>query len=78
MPVGPAQREVDISAVPVLRDRLLRVLDNHGEGLVIDLTDTTYIDSAVVNMLFEVAEQLGLHQSGWWSWFPRTGSWTAS
>ena len=62
VPVGRLSGEVDISAVPVLRDRLLRVLDNHGEGLVIDLTDTTYIDSAVVNMLFEVAERLGLHQ----------------
>ena len=48
--------------VPVLRDRLFRVLDNHGEGLVIDLSDTTYIDSAVVNMLFELADRLGTHQ----------------
>jgi anti-anti-sigma factor len=62
VPVGRLSGEVDISAVPVVRDRLLRVLDNHGEGLVIDLTDTTYIDSAVVNMLFELAERLGLHQ----------------
>ena len=54
--------EVDISPVPVVRDRLFRALDNQGDGLVIDLSDTTYIDSAVVNLLFELADRLGPHQ----------------
>jgi anti-anti-sigma factor len=62
VPVGRLSGEVDISHVPVVRDRLFSALDNHGNGLVIDLSDTSYIDSAVVNLLFELADRLGTHQ----------------
>jgi anti-anti-sigma factor len=54
--------EVDISHVPVVRDRLYRALDNQDDGLLVDLSDATYIDSAVVNLLFELADRLGTHQ----------------
>jgi len=62
VPVGRLSGEVDISHVPVVRDRLFSALDNHGNGLVIDLSDTSYVDSAVVNLLFELADRLGTHQ----------------
>ena len=42
VPVGRLSGEVDISHVPVVRDRLFSALDNHGNGLVIDLSDTSY------------------------------------
>jgi anti-anti-sigma factor len=54
--------EVDISHVPVVRDRLYRALDNQDDGLLVDLSDASYIDSAVVNLLFELADRLGTHQ----------------
>ena len=54
--------EVDISHVPVMRDRVFRALDNQRDGLLIDLSEATYIDSAVVNLLFELADRLGTHQ----------------
>jgi anti-anti-sigma factor len=54
--------EVDISHVPVVRDRLYRALDNQDDGLLIDLSEAKYIDSAVVNLLFELADRLGTHQ----------------
>lgn len=60
--VGRLSGEVDISDVPVIRDRLYRALDNQGGGLLIDLSEATYIDSAVVNLLFELADRLGTHQ----------------
>ena len=60
--VGRLGGEVDISHVPVIRDRLYRALDNQDDGLLVDLSDATYIDSAVVNLLFELADRLGTHQ----------------
>jgi len=60
--VGRLSGEVDISHAPMLRDRLHRAVDNRQDGLVVDLTETTYLDSAVVNLLFELAESLATHQ----------------
>jgi anti-anti-sigma factor len=60
--VGRLGGEIDISQVPVIRDRLYRALDNRDDGLLIDLSEATYIDSAVVNLLFELADRLGTHQ----------------
>ena len=60
--VGRLGGEIDISHVPVMRERLYRALDNQGDGLLLDLSEATYIDSAVVNLLFELADRLGTHQ----------------
>jgi anti-anti-sigma factor len=60
--VGRLSGEVDAGHAPSMRDRLYRALGNHDEGLVIDLSEATYIDSAIVNLLFELAERLGMHQ----------------
>lgn len=62
VPVGRLSGEIDVTQVPVIRDRLYRALDNRGDGLLIDLSDATYIDSAVVNLLFELADRLRTHQ----------------
>jgi anti-anti-sigma factor len=54
--------DVDISRAAAIRAELLRVLSNLDFGLVVDLRDVTYLDSAGVNVLFEVAERLTSRQ----------------
>ena len=54
--------EVDIIQAHELRDRLLGAIRNEDLGLVIDLTDTTYIDSVGVSLLFVLAERLSERQ----------------
>jgi anti-anti-sigma factor len=54
--------EVDLVQVHALRDRLLAAVRNEDHGLVVDLTETTYIDSVGVSLLFELAERLAERQ----------------
>jgi anti-anti-sigma factor len=42
----------------------MNAVNNRHEGLVVDLTGADYLDSAGVNVLFEVAEELRRHQLG--------------
>jgi anti-anti-sigma factor len=41
-----------------LRERLLGAVRNQDLALVVDLSDTSYIDSAGVSLLFELAERV--------------------
>jgi anti-anti-sigma factor len=50
--------EVDIVQSHDLRERLLGAVRNEDLGLVVDLTDASYIDSVGVSLLFELAERL--------------------
>ncbi len=50
--------EVDIIQAHALRDRLLGAVRNEDLGLVLDLSEATYIDSVGVSLLFELAERL--------------------
>lgn len=54
--------EVDIVQAQDLRKRLLGAIRNEDLGLVVDLTDATYIDSVGVSLLFELAERLAERQ----------------
>ena len=54
--------EVDIVQAQDLRARLLGVVRNEDLGVVVDLTDATYIDSVGVSLLFELAEKLSERQ----------------
>ena len=54
--------EVDIVQATSLRERLLGAVRNDDLGLVVDLSDTTYIDSVGVSLLFELAERLSERQ----------------
>jgi anti-anti-sigma factor len=49
---------VDITQVGALRERLLGAVRNDDLGLVVDLTDASYVDSVGVSLLFELAERL--------------------
>ena len=54
--------DVDIARVEALRAELLDAIDNRDMALLVDLTGTSYLDSAGINMLFELAEALGRRQ----------------
>jgi anti-anti-sigma factor len=54
--------EVDISQAQELRGHLLGAVRNEDLGLVVDLTEATYIDSVGVSLLFELADKLAARQ----------------
>jgi anti-anti-sigma factor len=54
--------EVDIVQAQDLRGHLLGIVRNEDLGLVVDLTDATYIDSVGVSLLFELADKLSERQ----------------
>jgi anti-anti-sigma factor len=54
--------ELDITRAPALRQELMRAAGNRDIGLVVDLSEATYLDSAGVNVLFELAEALTRRQ----------------
>lgn len=62
VPVARLAGEVDISRAAGIRLDLLRSLSNLHLGLVVDLRDVSYLDSAGVNILFEVSERLAARQ----------------
>ena len=62
IPVARLQGEVDASNVQEIGDRLRGLLSNRSVALVIDLSATTYLDSAGINLLFALAEELRSRQ----------------
>ena len=54
--------EFEISTANGIRDELLDALSNRDHGLVIDLQEVSFMDSAGINVLFELAERLGARQ----------------
>ena len=60
--VARVSGEVDASNAEWLEGRLRAALTNRSESLVIDLTATTYLDSAGIALLFGLATALRQHQ----------------
>jgi anti-sigma B factor antagonist len=58
IPVARLQGEVDASNVKEMGERLRSLMSNRSLALVIDLSATTYLDSAGINLLFALAEEL--------------------
>jgi anti-anti-sigma factor len=54
--------DVDIVQASTLRKQLLGAVQNQDLGLVVDLSDASYIDSVGVSLLFELAERLSDRQ----------------
>jgi anti-anti-sigma factor len=54
--------EIDIVKAHDLRAQLTGAVRNEDLGLVIDLSETSYIDSVGVSLLFEIAERLAERQ----------------
>ena len=51
--------EVDISNAGKLEENISDAVPNDAAGLVVDLSDTGYLDSAGIRMLFELGQRLG-------------------
>ena len=58
VPIARVDGEVDASNVAELGARIRRLLTNRSTTLVIDLSRTTYMDSAGINLLFTIGEEL--------------------
>jgi anti-anti-sigma factor len=61
-PVASVTGEVDASNAQRLGDRIYDAASNQALGLVVDLTEVTYIDSAGVGLLFDLASRLHRRQ----------------
>ena len=57
-PVAHVRGEVDFPNSDAVRDEMLATLPIDGPGMIVDLTQTTYLDSSGVRVLFELAERL--------------------
>ena len=62
VPVVRLEGEIDASNVDDVGDRLRSIVSNRSVALIVDLTATTYVDSAGINLLFALGEQLTSHQ----------------
>ena len=51
--------ELDMSNCSYVRDELTRSIPGDVSGLVVDLSETIYLDSAAIELLFELARRLG-------------------
>src|SRR4051794_25207772 len=60
--VARIEGEVDSSNVFAIGDRLRSLLTNRSIALIVDLTATTYLDSAGINLLFALADEMRAHQ----------------
>jgi anti-anti-sigma factor len=61
-PVARVSGEVDASNAQHVSGQLTDAVPNTAMGLVLDLTETSYLDSSGVQMLFEVADALRRRQ----------------
>jgi anti-anti-sigma factor len=50
--------EVDMTNAAYVRDELVRSVPNEAPGLVVDLSECRYLDSAAIAVLFELARRL--------------------
>ena len=50
--------EVDMSNAPYVRDQLLESMPNDALALVLDITACRYLDSAAIEVLFDVSRRL--------------------
>jgi len=60
--IARVEGEIDASNVEWVESRLRALLTNQSVGLVVDLSATTYLDSAGIALWFALAEDLRQHQ----------------
>lgn len=58
LPIAVIDGEIDASNAAEIADRLRRLLTNRSAALVVDLSRTSYLDSAGINLLFDLATEL--------------------
>jgi anti-sigma B factor antagonist len=54
--------ELDMTNCSYVRDELMRSIPAAADGLIVDLSETAYLDSAAIELLFELARRLGRHR----------------
>ncbi len=57
--VARVEGELDMTNISYVRDELTRSIPNEVDGMVVDLGGTAYLDSAAIELLFEMARRLG-------------------
>lgn len=57
-PVLAISGDVDLSSADRIREAIVAAVPHDANGIVIDLTKTTYLDSTGVRLLFELAERM--------------------
>ena len=62
VPVARVQGEIDASNAKEIGDRLRSLLSNRSVAMIVDLSATTYLDSAGINLLFTLAEEMRSRQ----------------
>ena len=62
VPVARVQGEVDASNAREIGDRLRSLLTNRSLAMIVDLSATTYLNSAGINLLFALAEEMRSRQ----------------
>jgi len=62
VPVARLHGEVDASNVKEIGDRLRGLLSNRSVAMVVDLSQATYLDSAGINLLFALGEEMRSRQ----------------
>jgi len=62
VPVGAIHGEIDASNVAEVGVALREIVSNQSEVLVIDLSETMYLDSAGINLLFALGDELRSRQ----------------
>jgi anti-sigma B factor antagonist len=58
LPVAVIDGEIDASNAAEIASRLRALVTNRSLALIVDLTRTTYLDSAGINLLFELGAEL--------------------
>jgi anti-sigma B factor antagonist len=61
-PTAAIEGEIDASNTDDIAARLRSLVTNHSKSLVVGLVATTYIDSAGINLLFELDAELSQRQ----------------
>jgi anti-anti-sigma factor len=56
--IARIEGEVDLSNADDLGDRVLEATSNKSEGVILDLTQTSYLDSAGIRLILEVRSRL--------------------
>jgi anti-sigma B factor antagonist len=62
VPVGSIHGEIDASNVAEVGVALRGLVSNQSSVMVVDLTDTAYLDSAGINLLFALGDELRSRQ----------------
>jgi anti-anti-sigma factor len=57
-PIIRIRGEIDLSNTAAVRAVLIEAVPHSGPGIVLDLTETSYLDSSGVRLLFDMAERL--------------------